>query len=50
MRNSSWDDLIKLIEGEKLNYQPTGFILIVPGYQDGMVFQQLITIHPMKSG
>ncbi len=30
MRNSSWDDLIKMTEGEKLNYQPTGFIIDSP--------------------
>ncbi len=30
MRNSSWDDLIRLIEGKKLNYQPTGFIIDSP--------------------
>jgi uroporphyrinogen-III decarboxylase len=30
MNNSSWDDLIKLIEGKKLNYQPTGFIIDSP--------------------
>ncbi len=30
MRNSSWDDLIKLIEGEKLDYQPVGFIIDSP--------------------
>ncbi len=30
MHDSSWDDLIKMIEGEKLNYQPTGFIIDSP--------------------
>jgi uroporphyrinogen decarboxylase len=30
MRNSSWNDLIRLIEGEKLNYQPVGFIIDSP--------------------
>ena len=30
MRNSSWDDLLRLIEGEKLNYQPAGFIIDSP--------------------
>ena len=30
MRNSSWDGLIRLIEGEKLNYHPTGFIIDSP--------------------
>jgi uroporphyrinogen-III decarboxylase len=30
MRNSSWTDLIKLIDGEKLNYQPVGFIIDSP--------------------
>jgi uroporphyrinogen-III decarboxylase len=30
MRNSSWDDLIGLIEGKKLNYQPVGFIIDSP--------------------
>jgi uroporphyrinogen-III decarboxylase len=30
MRNSSWNDLISLIEGKKLNYQPVGFIVDSP--------------------
>jgi len=30
MRNSSWDDLLRLIEGKKLNYQPAGFIIDSP--------------------
>ncbi|OFY59130.1 MAG: uroporphyrinogen decarboxylase, partial [Bacteroidetes bacterium RBG_13_46_8] len=30
MRNSSWDDLIRLVEGKKLNYQPVGFIIDSP--------------------
>jgi len=30
MRNSSWEDLINLIEGKKLNYQPVGFIIDSP--------------------
>jgi uroporphyrinogen decarboxylase len=30
MRNSHWDDLISLIEGKKLNYQPAGFIVDSP--------------------
>ncbi len=30
MRNSSWDDLIRLIDGGKLNYQPAGFIIDSP--------------------
>ena len=30
MRNSSWDDLIKMIDGGKLDYQPTGFIVDSP--------------------
>ncbi len=30
MRNSSWDDLIRLINGEMLNYQPSGFIIDSP--------------------
>lgn len=30
MRNSSWEDLIKLINGKKLNYQPVGFIIDSP--------------------
>ena len=30
MRNSAWDDLIRLIDGEKLNYQPAGFIIDSP--------------------
>jgi uroporphyrinogen-III decarboxylase len=30
MRNSSWADLINLIDGKKLNYQPVGFIIDSP--------------------
>ncbi len=30
MNDSSWNDLIKMIEGQKLNYQPTGFIIDSP--------------------
>jgi uroporphyrinogen-III decarboxylase len=30
MRNSSWDDLVALTEGKKLNYQPVGFIIDSP--------------------
>lgn len=30
MRNSSWDDLISLIDSKKLNYQPVGFIIDSP--------------------
>ncbi len=30
MRNSSWDDLISMINGKKLNYQPSGFIVDSP--------------------
>ena len=30
MRNSSWNDLISLIDGKKLNYQPAGFIIDSP--------------------
>jgi uroporphyrinogen decarboxylase len=30
MRNSSWDDLIRLVEGGKLNYKPVGFIIDSP--------------------
>lgn len=30
MRNSSWTDLIKLIDGRKLSYQPAGFIIDSP--------------------
>ena len=30
MRNSSWDDLITLIDGKKLNYRPVGFIIDSP--------------------
>jgi len=30
MRNSSWEDLINLIDGKKLNYQPVGFIIDSP--------------------
>jgi uroporphyrinogen-III decarboxylase len=30
MRNSSWDDLVALIDGKKLDYQPIGFIIDSP--------------------
>jgi uroporphyrinogen-III decarboxylase len=30
MRNSSWNDLIALIDGKELNYQPVGFIIDSP--------------------
>jgi len=30
MRNSSWDDLIRMINGKKLNYRPVGFIIDSP--------------------
>lgn len=30
MRNSSWNDLVALIDGKKLNYQPAGFIIDSP--------------------
>jgi uroporphyrinogen decarboxylase len=30
MRNSSWNDLVALIDGEKLDYQPIGFIIDSP--------------------
>jgi uroporphyrinogen-III decarboxylase len=30
MRNSSWNDLLTLIEGKKLNYRPVGFIIDSP--------------------
>jgi uroporphyrinogen-III decarboxylase len=30
MRNSSWDDLIRMLDGKKLNYQPAGFIIDSP--------------------
>jgi uroporphyrinogen decarboxylase len=30
MHNSSWDDLIKMVEGKKLSYQPAGFIIDSP--------------------
>jgi uroporphyrinogen decarboxylase len=30
MRNSSWNDLVSLIEGKKLSYQPAGFIIDSP--------------------
>ncbi len=30
MHDSSWHDLLKMIEGEKLDYQPTGFIIDSP--------------------
>ncbi|HBC79191.1 MAG TPA: uroporphyrinogen decarboxylase [Bacteroidales bacterium] len=30
MRNSSWNDLLELIDGKKLNYRPVGFIVDSP--------------------
>ena len=30
MRNSSWNDLMSMIEGKKISYQPTGFIIDSP--------------------
>ncbi|HOO97990.1 MAG TPA: uroporphyrinogen decarboxylase family protein [Bacteroidales bacterium] len=30
MRNSSWNDLVSMIEGRKLTYQPSGFIIDSP--------------------
>ncbi len=30
MRNSSWDDLIRMVKGEKIGYQPAGFIIDSP--------------------
>jgi uroporphyrinogen-III decarboxylase len=30
MRNSSWNDLVRLIDGKKLDYQPVGFIIDSP--------------------
>jgi uroporphyrinogen-III decarboxylase len=30
MRNSSWDDLLSMIDGKKLGYQPVGFIIDSP--------------------
>lgn len=30
MRNSFWDDLVGMIDGKKLNYQPVGFIVDSP--------------------
>jgi len=30
MRNSSWEDLVKLVDGKKLKYQPAGFIIDSP--------------------
>lgn len=30
MRNSSWDDLIRMINGKKLEYKPSGFIIDSP--------------------
>jgi uroporphyrinogen decarboxylase len=30
MRNSSWNDLVALIDGKKLNYQPVGYIIDSP--------------------
>ena len=34
MRNSSWNDLVALINGKKLNYQPVGFIIDSPWIPD----------------
>lgn len=34
MRNSSWNDLVTLIDGEKLNYYPVGFIIDSPWIPD----------------
>jgi uroporphyrinogen-III decarboxylase len=34
MRNSSWNDLVALIEGKKLNYYPIGFIIDSPWIPD----------------
>ncbi len=30
MRNSSWDDLIRMVNGKELEYKPTGFIIDSP--------------------
>ena len=30
MRNSSWNDLVRMIDGDKLDYQPVGFIVDSP--------------------
>jgi uroporphyrinogen decarboxylase len=30
MRNAFWNDLVSMIDGKKLNYQPTGFIIDSP--------------------
>lgn len=30
MRNSSWEDLLEMVDGKKLSYQPTGFIIDSP--------------------
>ncbi|HNY53817.1 MAG TPA: uroporphyrinogen decarboxylase family protein [Bacteroidales bacterium] len=30
MRNSSWNDLLSMIDGKKLNYRPSGFIIDSP--------------------
>lgn len=30
MRNSSWNDLVSLIDGKELNYQPVGFLIDSP--------------------
>jgi uroporphyrinogen-III decarboxylase len=34
MRNSAWNDLVALIEGKKLGYQPVGFIIDSPWIPD----------------
>jgi uroporphyrinogen-III decarboxylase len=30
MKNRAWDDLVKMIEGKKLSYQPSGFVIDSP--------------------
>jgi uroporphyrinogen-III decarboxylase len=34
MRNSSWNDLVAMIDGKKLNYSPVGFIIDSPWLPD----------------
>jgi len=43
MRNSSWNDLVALIDGKKLNYQPVGFIIDSPG-----MFWQVVPLSRLR--
>ena len=50
MRNSSWNDLVALIDGKDLIISRLDLSLTAHGYQDGMEFQILIFIHLMNTG